>query len=258
MQGISFTGSTAVGRTLGALAGTHLKRAVLELGGHSPVLVFADADLDRAVDSLAADKFHNAGQACISPTRLMIEAPVFERFVAGFVARACAIRVGNGLDPATGMGPLANPRRIEALSALIADAVEKGGELLTGGPRPDNRGWFFDPAVLANVPATARILNEEPFGPVAILNRFTTADEAISEANRLPYALAAYGWTTARETISALRTKVRSGMISINHNGLGLPEVPFAGLGASGFGDEGGPEALSEMMFSRFVSIRGA
>lgn len=258
VRGISFTGSTAVGRKLSALAGEHLKRAVMELGGHSPVLVFADADQQSAVETLVADKFHNAGRACISPTRLLIEAPAFDRFVGDFASRASAIRVGNGLHPETTMGPVANARRHASLVALLDDAVEKGAELLTGGPRGDNRGWFLEPTVLANVPIDARIMNEEPFGPVAILNRFETADEAIAEANRLPYALAAYGWSTHAGTIAAMRTRVRSGMISINHNGLGLPEVPFAGMLDSGFGDEGGPEALREMMFSRFVSVRGA
>ena len=258
VRGISFTGSTAVGRKLSALAGEHLKRAVMELGGHSPVLVFADADLQQAVESLAGDKFHNAGQACISPTRLMIEAPAFDRFVADFASRAKAIRVGNGLDPETDVGPLANVRRLASLTALVEDAVERGAELVTGGPSGDNRGYFFAPTVLANVPVDARIMNEEPFGPVAILNRFGTLDEAVGEANRLPYALAAYGWARNGQTIAALRSGVRSGMISINHNGLGLPEVPFAGMLDSGFGDEGGPEALREMMFSRFVSVRGA
>ncbi len=258
VRGISFTGSTAVGRKLSALAGEHLKRAVMELGGHSPVLVFADADQERAIANLVADKFHNAGQACISPTRLMIEASAFEHFVADFASRAKAIRVGNGLDPETDMGPLANGRRLASLTTLVEDAVERGAELVTGGLSGDNRGYFFAPTVLANVPVDARIMNEEPFGPVAILNRFTTLDEAIGEANRLPYALAAYGWARNGHTISALRSGVRSGMISINHNGLGLPEVPFAGMLDSGFGDEGGPEALREMMFSRFVSVRGA
>ena len=258
VRGISFTGSTAVGRKLSALAGEHLKRAVMELGGHSPALVFADADQSQAVDSLAGDKFHNAGQACISPTRLMIQASVFDRFVSDFASRARAIKVGNGLEPDSQMGPLANARRLASLTALVEDAVEKGAELVTGGPTGDNRGYFFPPTVLANVPVDARIMNEEPFGPVAILNRFAKLDEAIGEANRLPYALAAYGWSRGAETIAAMRSGVRSGMISINHNGLGLPEVPFAGMLDSGFGDEGGPEALREMMFSRFVSVRGA
>jgi len=258
VRGVSFTGSTAVGRQLTALAGQHLKRAVMELGGHAPVLVFADADLNSAVAGLAADKFHNAGQACISPTRFMVEAPAFDRFVADFAARATAIRVGDGLAPTTQMGPLANARRLASLTALVDDAVAQGAELVTGGPTGDNRGYFFAPTVLANVPTTARIMNEEPFGPVAILNRFKTPSEAIAEANRLPFALAAYGWTRDADHIATLQREVRSGMISINHNGLGYPEVPFAGIHDSGYGDEGGLEALREMMFTRFASVRSA
>lgn len=258
VRGISFTGSTQVGRQLTALAGQHLKRCVMELGGHAPAIVFADADIGSAADSLAADKFHNAGQACISPTRILVEAPAFENFLDRFAAHARAIRIGDGFDPLTTMGPLANERRVTSLNALVKDAVKKGAKIVVGGPTNSNRGYFFNPTVLANVPVEARIMNEEPFGPIAIINRFVEASAATAEANRLPYALAAYGWARKAEHIHLLQDRVRSGMISINHNGLGLPEVPFGGMLDSGYGDEGGVEALREMMFSRFVSIRSA
>jgi succinate-semialdehyde dehydrogenase / glutarate-semialdehyde dehydrogenase len=195
VRGISFTGSTAVGKTLTALAGAQMKRVVMELGGHAPALVFADADIDDAVATLAGDKFHNAGQACISPTRMLVEASAHERFVDGFADRAQAVRLGDGFDPASTMGPLANERRVAALSRLVEDAVAQGARLVTGGQPLENRGYFFPPTVLADVPTGARIMNEEPFGPVAIINRFATADEAIAEANRLDYALAAYGFS---------------------------------------------------------------
>lgn len=256
VRGISFTGSTAVGRTLTGLAGQHLKRCVMELGGHAPAIVFADADLDAAIANLAADKFHNAGQACISPTRILVETEAHERVVEGFAARANAIRVGDGFAADIDMGPLANARRVSALTALVEDAVTQGARLVAGGPAGDNRGYFFRPTVLADVPVTARIMNEEPFGPVAIVNRFSGVDAAVAEANRLPYALAAYGYAREAGHIEALRTRVRSGMISINHNGLGYPEVPFGGILDSGYGDEGGIEALREMMYTRFVSVR--
>lgn len=256
VRGVSFTGSTQVGRKLTALAGQHLKRCVMELGGHAPAIVFADADLELSAETLAADKFHNAGQACISPTRLLVQDGAYDAFVNGFAARAHAVRTGDGFDPQTTMGPLANERRVASLTALVDDAVAHGAKLVTGGTVQSNWGYFFNPTVLADVPVHARIMNEEPFGPVAIINRFTEPAQAIAEANRLPYALAAYGWTRRAEHIDMLQNAVRSGMISINHNGLGLPEVPFGGMLDSGYGDEGGVEALREMMFSRFVSVR--
>ncbi|KKB08036.1 NAD-dependent succinate-semialdehyde dehydrogenase [Devosia chinhatensis] len=256
VRGISFTGSTAVGKMLTGLAGQHLKRCVMELGGHAPAIVYGDADLDGAAAALAGDKFHNAGQACIAPTRILVEDHAHARFLDGFVAAAEAVRLGDGFDAASTMGPLANGRRITALTALVEDAVAQGARLVTGGPGGENRGYFFKPTVLADVPMTARIMNEEPFGPVAIINRFTGTDAALAEANRLPYALAAYGYSSDAGHIEAMRRFIRSGMVSINHNGLGYPEVPFGGILDSGFGDEGGIEALREMMYTRFVSVR--
>ncbi|SFK06919.1 succinate-semialdehyde dehydrogenase / glutarate-semialdehyde dehydrogenase [Sphingomonas sp. NFR04] len=257
VRAISFTGSTAVGKTLTGLAGQHLKRCVMELGGHAPALVLADADVDAAAASLAGDKFHNAGQACISPTRLLVARGVVDRFTAAFVDRAWAVRVGNGLDATTTMGPLANARRVIALSRLVEDAVAQGARLLCGGAGgPSEHGHFFLPTVLAEVPPTARILHEEPFGPVAIINAVADVQEALIEANRLPYALAAYGWSRNATDIDAMQRHLRAGMVSLNHNGLGYPEVPFGGILDSGFGDEGGPEALREMMYTRFLSIR--
>lgn len=256
VRGVSFTGSTAIGKQLTAFAGGHLKRCVMELGGHAPAIIFADADLGRAAASLAADKFHNAGQACISPTRLLVENKAHATFLNLFASEARTVRVGDGMHDTTTMGPLANARRLSALTELVRDAVSRGARLVVGDPERTQPGYFFDPVVLADVPTDARIMNEEPFGPVAIVNRFNHASEAISEANRLPYALAAYGWSRDIANIEAMKRGVRSGMLSINHNGLGYPEVPFGGLLDSGFGDEGGVEAIREMTFSRFVSVR--
>lgn len=258
VRGISFTGSTAVGKKLTALAGAHMKRCVMELGGHAPAVVFDDADIDRAVATLAGDKFHNAGQACISPTRILVQGGAHQAFVDGFAAEARKIKVGDGFDPQSTMGPLANGRRVAALEGLVEDAIGQGARMIVGGAAAENRGYYFMPTVLADVPTTARIMNEEPFGPVAIINRFSTQDQAFAEANRLPYALAAYGWSRDGSTIEAMQRHIRSGMLSINHNGLGYPEVPFGGIYDSGYGDEGGVEALREMMFSRFVSVQGA
>ena len=254
---ISFTGSTPVGKQLAALAGLHMKRATMELGGHAPVIVAEDADLALAVDTMVPFKFRNAGQVCVSPTRFLVQDRLADAFTEQFTAGAKAIRVGNGLDADTEMGPLANDRRIPALEALIADAVAHGARLTTGGRRIGNEGYFFEPTVLADVPVEARIMNEEPFGPVAVINRFGTLDEAIAEANRLPFGLAAYAFTRSGATATRLGNEVEAGMTTINHLGLALPEVPFGGIKESGYGTEGGSEALEAYLDTRFVSRKG-
>jgi len=251
---ISFTGSTPVGKHLAALAGQHMKRATMELGGHAPAIVFDDADLDKAVSLLAASKFRNAGQVCISPTRFLVQDGAFPSFLAAFTQAAKSIKVGNGLDAATRMGPLANDRRIPALEALIQDAVERGATLQTGGRRVGNTGNFFEPTVLANVPTEARLMNEEPFGPLAIVNRFSTLDEAIAEANRLPFGLASYAFTGSAATAHALGMRIEAGMTTINQNSLALPEVPFGGIKDSGYGSEGGSDAIEPYLITKFVS----
>lgn len=255
---ISFTGSTPVGKQLAALAGLHMKRATMELGGHAPVIVAADADVDKAVANMVASKFRNAGQVCVSPTRFLIEEPVFDRFLEGFTAATKAVKVGNGLEEGVEMGPLANERRAPVLEALVNDAVENhGARLMTGGRRLGNKGYFFEPTVLANVPVAARIMNEEPFGPVAIVNPVGSLDEAIAEANRLPFGLAAYAWTSTSATADRLGREVESGMLTINHLGLALPEVPFGGIKDSGYGTEGGSEAVEAYLETRFVTRLG-
>ena len=251
---ISFTGSTPVGKHLAALAGRHMKRATMELGGHAPVIVCADADIEAAARASAAAKFRNAGQVCVSPTRFLVEKPAFDRFLDAFVVATKALKVGNGLEPGVGMGPLANERRIPALESLIADALAYGGELRAGGRRIGNTGNFFEPTVLANVPAQARIMNEEPFGPVAIVNRLETLDDAIDEANRLPYGLASYAFTRSNANVQALAQRIEAGMTAINHFGLALPETPFGGVKDSGYGTEGGSDAIEPYLVTRFVT----
>lgn len=189
---VTFTGSTAVGKMLAALAGSHMKRATMELGGHGPAIVCADADLDRAATTLVAAKFRNAGQVCVSPTRFLVERPVFGRFVERFAELARKVQVGDGLQSGTTMGPLANVRRVDAMEALIGDATARGAEIVTGGQRVGNAGYFFAPTVLRDLTTEMRIMNEEPFGPVALMCPFDTLDDAVGEANRLPYGLAAY------------------------------------------------------------------
>ncbi|PTW59827.1 succinate semialdehyde dehydrogenase [Breoghania corrubedonensis] len=251
---ISFTGSTPVGKQLAALAGQHMKRATMELGGHAPVLVFDDADVETAVKQISVHKYRNAGQVCVSPTRFLVQDKIADQFMEGFIAASKATKVGNGLEDGVDMGPLANERRIPALEGLINDAVDAGGTLATGGKRIGNQGYFFEPTVLTNVPTSARIMNEEPFGPVAVINRFSDADEAIAEANRLPFGLAAYAYTSSSETAQMLGAKVEAGMLTINHLGLALPEVPFGGIKDSGYGTEGGSEALDAYLDTRFVT----
>jgi succinate-semialdehyde dehydrogenase/glutarate-semialdehyde dehydrogenase len=251
---ISFTGSTPVGKQLAAMAGEHMKRATMELGGHAPVMVFEDADIAATARTMAMFKTRNAGQVCISPTRFLIQDGAFDPFVETFVETIGKVKVGEGLHEGTQMGPLANERRVPAIEALIQDAVERGGKLLTGGNRIGNRGNFFEPSVLVDVPVEARIMNEEPFGPVAIINRFSTEDEAIAEANRLPYGLAAYAFTRSPRTMQALGDRVETGMLSINHLGLSMPEVPFGGVKDSGYGTEGGTDALEPYLVAKFVT----
>ncbi|HXW20089.1 MAG TPA: NAD-dependent succinate-semialdehyde dehydrogenase [Roseiarcus sp.] len=251
---VSFTGSTAVGKHLAMLAGQHMKRITLELGGHAPALVFDDADVDVAVKQLAGTKYRNAGQICIAPTRVLVQRQVYEPFVEKFVRAAKAVRVGDGLDPDTTMGPLAHLRRVEAMEAFVADAVAQGANLRTGGKRIGNKGFFFEPTVVTEVPTKARIMNEEPFGPVAIINAFDNYDEAVVEANRLDYGLAAYAYTRSAQTSVKLGEAVESGMVTINHLGLGLPEIPFGGVKDSGYGSEGGAEALEAFFNTKLVT----
>jgi succinate-semialdehyde dehydrogenase / glutarate-semialdehyde dehydrogenase len=252
---ISFTGSTAVGKRLAMLAGQHMKRITMELGGHAPALVFDDADLESAVAQLANAKFRNAGQVCIAPTRVLVQNKVYEPFVEQFVDAAKAIKVGDGLEPGTTMGPLAHLRRVEAMEALVADALAHGAKLRTGGKRIGNKGFFFEPTVVTDVPKNARIMNEEPFGPLAIINRFGGYEEAVEEANRLDYGLAAYAYTKSAKTTAQLGEAIESGMVTINHLGIGFPEIPFGGIKDSGFGSEGGAEALEAFFNSKLVTL---
>ncbi|RZV36232.1 MAG: NAD-dependent succinate-semialdehyde dehydrogenase [Sphingomonadaceae bacterium] len=250
---MTFTGSTAVGKHLAALAAENLQRATLELGGHGPVLVFEDADIDKALDTMAANKFRNAGQVCVSPTRFLVEEGVFERFRDGFVERAKAITVGNGMDKETQMGPMASERGPDGIQAKVADARDKGGRLLAGGERIGNQGFFHQPTVLAEVPIDAEIMNEEPFGPVAIINPMPGYDAMIKEANRLPYGLAAYAWTQNAGKRARLASEIESGMIAINGGGVSAVDAPFGGVKWSGYGLEDGAEGVAACMVSKTV-----
>jgi succinate-semialdehyde dehydrogenase/glutarate-semialdehyde dehydrogenase len=254
---ISFTGSTVVGKHLASLAGKHMKRVTMELGGHAPAIVFDDADVDVAVKILSANKFRNAGQVCVAPTRFLVQEKVYAPFVDKFVKAAKSLKVGDGLDKDTRMGPLANARRVEAMDRFIADAKAKGAKVETGGSRIGNKGFYFEPTVLTDVPRDARIMNEEPFGPLAPITPFKDFDSVVSEANRLPYGLAAYAYTRSAKTAAAIGAAVETGMISINHHGLALPEVPFGGVKDSGYGSEGGSEAIEGYLVTKFITQAG-
>lgn len=251
---ISFTGSTSVGKKLAGLAGLHMKRATMELGGHAPAIVCDDADLQKAVRLLVAAKFRNAGQVCIAPTRMLVHEKVFSPFLDAFTKAARALKVANGLDEHAQMGPLANNRRVAELEMFISDASDRGAKVQTGGRRIGNKGYFFEPTVLTHVPKEARVMNEEPFGPLAIINPFSSLDDAIEEANRVPYGLASYGFTSSTANAHLLGVRVEAGMTTINHSGLGLPEVPFGGIKESGYGSEGGYDAMEHYLVTKLIT----
>lgn len=254
---ISFTGSTKVGKELSALAGLHMKRATMELGGHAPVIVFDDADVDSAAKIMSAAKYRNAGQVCISPTRFLVQEGVYDKFVEQFVANAKKVKVGNGLDKDSRMGSLANPRRVNAIEEMVQDAVGKGAKVATGGSRIGNKGYFFEPTVVTDVPKEARAMSEEPFGPLALISPFQKFDDAAEEANRLPFGLASYAFTRSAKTATAIGAAIESGMVSINSFGLALPETPFGGIKDSGYGSEGGTEAMEAYFNTKFITQTG-
>src|SRR5215813_1403386 len=254
---ISFTGSVPVGKHLNALAASHMKRATMELGGHSPVLVFDDADVDGAAKLMGAMKYRNAGQVCVSPTRFFVHDKVYDTFVGKFIDIAKKTKVGDGMAPDTRMGPLANPRRINAIEAFVADAEDKGAKVEAGGKRIGNQGNFFEPTVLTDVPENARIMTEEPFGPVAVMLRFKETDDVLRRANKLPFGLASYAFTKDAKVATKVADALESGMVTSNHFGIALPETPFGGVKDSGFGHEGGSEGLQVYLQSKFVSHLG-
>ena len=250
---VTFTGSTAVGKQLAALAGAHMKRVTMELGGHSPAIVFEDADVDVALKVLTANKFRNAGQVCVSPTRFLVHEKHYDRFVEGFTDFASNLPVGDGMDQNTKMGPLAHDRRIDAIEGFVSDAVSKGANILTGGERKGNKGYFFEPTVITDVPMDSRIMNEEPFGPVAPIMPFSDFDAVVAEANRLDYGLAAYAYTKSAKTAEAIGNAFESGMVSINHHGIALIETPFGGVKDSGYGSE----AIDAYLNTKFITQAG-
>jgi succinate-semialdehyde dehydrogenase/glutarate-semialdehyde dehydrogenase len=235
-----------------------MKRTTMELGGHGPVLVFDDVDLDQVLDLSVGAKYRNAGQVCVSPTRYYVHEKIYRRFVEGFAARARTYRVGDGLDASSQMGPMANPRRPQAIEMFVEDARKHGGHVGAGGAplKVDGKpnGFYYQPTVLSDVPNSARIMNEEPFGPVAIINPFTDFDSVIAEANRLPYGLAAYAFTRTARTVNLLGEQLEAGMIGINSYQIAVPESPFGGIKESGHGSEEGIEGLEACLVTKFIT----
>ncbi len=251
---ISFTGSVPVGRELAALAGRHLKRSTMELGGHSPVIVFDDADVDRAADLCVAFKYRNAGQVCVAPNRFFVQQGAYARFLERFLAKARAIKVGDGLDTTTTMGPLAHERRLAAVESMVADARAAGASVDLGGERLPGPGFFYAPTVLTGVSDEAAVMNVEPFGPIAPISVFETFDEVVARANRLPYGLAAYAFTRSAHLSQAVAAALEAGNVGINHWGIALSELPFGGVKDSGWGSEGGQETFDAYLTTKLVS----
>jgi len=254
---VTFTGSTPVGKELAALAGRHMKRVTMELGGHAPVIVAEDADVALAVKSSGMAKFRNAGQVCISPTRFLVHNSLRKEFSDALVRQTESLKLGDGLTEGTTLGPLANPRRMSAMTKLLEDARAKGATVATGGTRVGAAGNFFAPTVLLDVPLNADVFNNEPFGPVAAVRGFDTLDEAIAEANRLPFGLAGYAFTSSIKTAHVLSQQLELGMLWINQPATPSPEMPFGGIKDSGYGSEGGPEAMEAYLVTKSVSILG-
>ena len=254
---ITFTGSTPVGKQLAAMAGQHMKRVTMELGGHAPVIVAEDADVELAARSAGASKFRNAGQVCIAPTRFLVHESLKTAFADAMVQQAKRLKLGNGLEGDTTMGPLANPRRLTAMAQFTEDAVRKGATLATGGERIGASGNFFAPTVITDVPLDAMVFNDEPFGPMVAMRSFTTLDEAIAESNRLPFGLASYAFTRSLKNAHQLAQNLQVGMLWVNQPAMAWPEMPFGGVKDSGYGSEGGSEALEAYLNTKSVSILG-
>ncbi|MFZ5549671.1 MAG: NAD-dependent succinate-semialdehyde dehydrogenase [Pseudomonadota bacterium] len=255
---VTFTGSTPVGKELAALAGRHMKRVTMELGGHAPVIVCDDADVALAVKAAGGAKFRNAGQVCISPTRFLVHASLKDEFARALVKHAEGLKLGNGLAEGTNMGPLANARRLTAMAKVVEDARAKGATVATGGERIGTAGNFFAPTVLTDVPLNASVFNDEPFGPVAAIRTFEQLDEAIAEANRLPFGLAGYAFTRSIKHSHQLAHALEVGMLWINQPAAPSAEMPFGGVKDSGYGTEGGPEAMEAYLVTKAVSILAA
>lgn len=251
---VSFTGSVPVGKQLASLAGAHMKRVTMELGGHSPVLVFDDADVERAAHMLAKFKIRNAGQVCVSPTRFYVQKKAYDKFLAAFTDTLSKIKVGDGLSEGVEMGPLAHERRVPAMGRFVEDARNRGAKVLLGGEPISGQGFFFPPTVITDLPDDSMLMTQEPFGPVAPVVSFDSIDEVMTRANSLPFGLSSYVFTNSLQTATRVSNELVAGMVNINHFGSALPETPFGGIKDSGIGSEGGSETFDGYLVTKFVT----
>lgn len=256
LRKVSLTGSVPVGRQLAVLAAERMQRLTMELGGHAPVVVFDDVDVGKAIDLLVPGKFRNAGQICISPTRFFVQDAIYADFVDAFTERAAAIKVGNGMESGTMMGPLANARRLSAMDGFVEDAKSRGATITTGGERIGNQGYFFAPTVIKDAPDDCMVMTEEPFGPMAPMTRFATLDEVAARANALELGLASYAVTNSLERATRIGDALEAGMVGINTVGVAIPETPFGGVKESGYGVEGGPESLEHYVVPKSIALK--
>lgn len=254
---LSFTGSVPVGKHLQKLAADNLIRCTMELGGHSPVIIFDDADVDNAVNVIGNNKFRNAGQVCISPTRFYVQENVYNKFVDGFTEIAKNLNVGNGMDEGVQMGPLVAERRLPIMEDWVKDATDHGATVTAGGERMGNQGYFWAPTIMRDVPEDAKIMSEEPFGPVAPVAAFKSMDEVIEKANKLSFGLASYVFTSDGKKAKAMEAAINAGMVGVNHPMVSMPETPFGGVNESGYGHEGGTEGLDCFLRTKFVTETG-
>ncbi len=250
---VSLTGSIRVGKLLSQMAGAQLKPVTMELGGHAPIVVFEDADVERAAALTAGFKYRNAGQVCLGVSRIFVQEGAYEAFYAAFAKHVEALKVGDGMDATTTMGPMANERRVEAMEEMVSDAIDRGATITHGGTRRDG-GCYFEPTLIRDVPDEALLMTEEPFGPITPIVSFKTYDEVVERANALPYGLAAYAFTSSLKTATDIADDFEAGWIGVNEFTPSLAEAPFCGFKESGLGAEGGPEGFDAYLKTKFVS----
>ena len=231
-----------------------MKRVTMELGGHGPVMVFDDADIDPAVEVMSSFKFRNAGQVCVAPTRFYIHEKVYDEFLTKFMDKASKVKVGDGFDPESSMGPLAHARRIDAMNNFVNDAKARGATIETGGEQIGDVGNYYAPTIVTNIPDDSLVMTEEPFGPIAPMTTFTELDDVIARANSTPFGLASFAFTQNTKTALAIQNEIVSGAVNINHVGHALPETPFGGVKDSGIGSEGGLETFEAYLNTKFVT----
>ena len=251
---VSLTGSVAVGKQLSKLAGEYLKPVTMELGGHAPVLVFGDVDVEKAADMTAAFKYRNAGQVCLGVSRIYVHDSIYQQFLSRFTDRVNALRVGDGMEDGTTMGPMANARGLQHMEQIMSDVRARGGKTVVGGERQGDQGHFFKPTIITELPHDSKLMTDEPFGPIAPIVPFSTYDEAVSYANGLDLGLAAYAFTRSLDIATNVADDLKAGWIGVNNFSPALAEAPFGGVKDSGIGYEGGPEGFNSYCKTKFVS----